>query len=53
MKDFISDLRTTAWRTAGARYNAARRLKQRETFSTVNLALLSALTFMSRPAHPG
>ena len=33
-----------AWRTAGARYNAARRLKQREWFSTFSLAALSALS---------
>lgn len=51
MKDFISDLRTTAWRTAGARYNAARRLKQRETFSTVSLALLSALSVAAAVAQ--
>ncbi len=51
MKDFVSDLRTTAWRTAGARYNAARRLKQRETFSTVSLALLSALSVAAAVAQ--
>lgn len=51
MKDFISDLRTIAWRTAGARYNAARRLKQRETFSTVSLALLSALSVAAAVAQ--
>ncbi len=44
MKEFLSELRTTAWRTAGARYNAARRLKQREWLSTFSLAALSALT---------
>ncbi|CAJ0792762.1 SLATT domain-containing protein [Ralstonia holmesii] len=44
MKMFLLDLRTTAWRTAGARYNAARRLKQREWFSTFSLAALSALS---------
>jgi hypothetical protein len=44
MKQFLIDLRTSAWRTAGARYNAARRLKQREWFSTFSLAALSALT---------
>lgn len=51
MKDFISDLRTAAWRTAGARYNAARRLKQRETFSTFSLALLSALSVAAAVAQ--
>jgi hypothetical protein len=44
MKKFLMDLRTTAWRTAGARYNAARRLKQREWLSTFSLAALSALS---------
>jgi hypothetical protein len=44
MKDYLQSLRTQAWRTAGARYNAARRLKRRELFSTVSLALFSALT---------
>lgn len=44
MKQFISDLRTRAWQTSGARYNASRRLKQRETFSTISLAMLSALS---------
>ena len=51
MKDFISGLRTIAWRTAGARYNAARRLKQRETFSTASLALLSALSVAAAVAQ--
>ena len=44
MKQFLSDLRTFSWRTAGARYNAARRLKHRERFSTFSLAALSALS---------
>lgn len=44
MKDFLFSLRTQAWRTAGARYNAARRLKRRELFSTVSLAMFSALS---------
>lgn len=44
MNKFLSDLCTAAWRTAGARYNAARRLKKRELVSTVSLAFLSALT---------
>jgi len=44
MKDFLVSLRTQAWRTAGARYNAARRLKRRELFSTVSLAMFSALS---------
>ncbi|MFM7011678.1 MAG: SLATT domain-containing protein [Betaproteobacteria bacterium] len=44
MKPFLDDLRTNAWRTAGARYNASRRLKRREWVSTSSLALLSALS---------
>jgi len=44
MKIFLDDLRTKAWRTAGARYNASRRLKRREWVSTSSLALLSALS---------
>jgi hypothetical protein len=51
MKPFISDLRTRAWRTAGSRYNAARRLKQRETFSTFSLAMLSALSVAAAVAQ--
>jgi len=38
----LNNLRTSAWRTAGARFNAARRLRQRETFSSASLALFSA-----------
>jgi hypothetical protein len=44
MRAFLVDLRTKAWRTAGARYNASRRLKRREWWSTCSLALLSALS---------
>jgi hypothetical protein len=44
MKEFMRSLRTQAWRTAGARYSAARRLRRRELFSTVSLALFSALS---------
>lgn len=44
MKDFLSSLRTDAWRTAGSRYNAARRLKRRELVSTVSQAFFSAAT---------
>lgn len=44
MKSFLDDLRAKAWRTAGARYNASRRLKRREWVSTSSLALLSALS---------
>lgn len=34
--------RADVWRTAGARFNAARRLRRREAFSSVSLALFSA-----------
>ena len=44
MTDFLLALRTTVWRTAGARYNAARRLKRREFMSVLSLALLSSLS---------
>ena len=44
MNDFLTLLRTTAWRTAGARYNAARRLRRRELFSVSSLAFFSALS---------
>ena len=42
MKDYLSKLQTIAWRTSGARYNAYRRLKRREFFSTLSLAIFSA-----------
>lgn len=43
MLKFIEKLRTDAWRTAGARYNAARRLKRRDLFATISLSLFSAI----------
>lgn len=43
MLSYLENLQTTAWRTSGARYNASRRLKRRELFSTVSLALFSAI----------
>lgn len=51
MRQFISDLRTRAWTTSGSRYNAARRLKQRETFATFSLAMLSALSVAAAVAQ--
>jgi hypothetical protein len=51
MRQFISDLRTRAWRTSGSRYNAARRLKQRESFSTFSLAMLSSLSVAAAVAQ--
>lgn len=44
MEEFLKELRTKVWRTAGARYDAARRLKRREIVSTISLAFFSALT---------
>jgi hypothetical protein len=43
MKNFLADLRTKAWRTSGARYNAARRLKRRDWFATFSIAVFSAV----------
>ena len=40
----LEKLRTSAWRTASARYNAARRLRRRENFATVSVSFMSALT---------
>jgi hypothetical protein len=42
MLEFLEKLRTDAWRTAGARYNAARRLKRRDLFATLSLSLFAA-----------
>jgi len=44
MLAFLTKLRTDAWRTSSARYNAARRLGRREFFATISLALLSAMS---------
>ena len=44
MSDYFAKLRTDAWRTSSARYNAARRLKRKELFSTISLAFFSVLT---------
>ena len=43
MKDFLQSLRTQAWRTSGARYNAARRLKRRDWIATFSIAIFSAI----------
>jgi hypothetical protein len=42
MLKFIEKLKTDAWRTAGARYNAARRFKRRDLFATLSLSLFAA-----------
>lgn len=44
MKNYLACLRTDVWRTSSARYNAARRLKRKELFSTISLALFSVQT---------
>lgn len=44
MEKFLRTLQTDAWRTSGARYNAARRLRRRELFATVSLTFFSALS---------
>ncbi|HEY0915184.1 MAG TPA: SLATT domain-containing protein [Solimonas sp.] len=41
---FLSELRTTAWRTAGARYNASRRLRGRDRWGTVSIAFISVFS---------
>jgi hypothetical protein len=43
VRGFLIDLRTAAWRTAGDRYNAARRLRQRDWLSTFSIASFSAI----------
>jgi len=40
MKDFLDSLSKSAWETSCARYNSSRRLKVREIFSTISLALI-------------
>lgn len=44
MKNYLTELRTVIWRTAGARYNAARRLKRKELFSTISLTFFSVMS---------
>lgn len=44
MEKYLIELRTVIWRTAGARYNAARRLKRKELFSTISLTFFSVIT---------
>jgi hypothetical protein len=43
MQGFLRDIRTAAWRTMGARYNAARRLRRREWFATFSIAMFSVV----------
>lgn len=44
MKAYLISLRTEAWRTSSARYNAARRLRRRELFGVSSMAFFSAMT---------
>ena len=44
MRTFLGELRLSAWRTAGARYEAARRLQLRVLFGTISVASFSAST---------
>lgn len=43
MRDFLQTLRTQTWRTMGARYNAARRLKRRDFIATFSIAMFSLI----------
>lgn len=40
---YLARLETDAWRTAGARFNASRRLHTRDWFATLSIALFSAI----------
>lgn len=40
MSNFLDSLSKVAWETSCARYNASRRLKVREIFSTISIALI-------------
>ncbi|MCS5983072.1 SLATT domain-containing protein [Klebsiella quasipneumoniae subsp. similipneumoniae] len=40
MKEFLESLSKSAWETSCARYNSSRRLKIREIFSTISIALI-------------
>jgi hypothetical protein len=42
--DYLETLRTQSWKTMGARYNAARRLRRRELVSTASIAMFSAIS---------
>src|SRR5437763_4400594 len=44
MNSSLEKLKKDIWRTSGARYNAARRLRRREFFATVSFALMSSFT---------
>jgi hypothetical protein len=41
--DFLSNLRKTAWRTMGARFNASRRLKRRDSIGVFSVAVFALI----------
>ena len=43
LNDYLSDLQTSAWRTSGARFNAARRLELHDWTGTFSIAMFSAI----------
>jgi len=43
LRNFLVELRTAAWRTSGARFNSARRLKWRDWLATFSIAMFSAV----------
>lgn len=43
MRAFLQCLQTQAWRTSGARYNAARRLRRRDWIATFSIAMFAAI----------
>ena len=43
-KQFIVDLRRASWRTMGARFNASRRLRRRDVFGTVSIAVFATIS---------
>ena len=42
-ENFLSELRTSAWCTSGARFNASRRLRRRDWFAMFSIAIFSAI----------
>lgn len=42
--EYLDGLRTQAWKTMGARYNATRRLRRREVVSTASISIFSAIS---------
>jgi len=42
-EQFLTNLRISAWSTSGARFNASRRLKLRDLFSTISISIFAAV----------